>query len=51
MLDALLFDPQTSGGLLVLVAEDAVEQVLAAVPGARRVGRAEEAGPYPLAIA
>ncbi len=47
-LDALLFDPQTSGGLLLLVDEAAVPGVLRAVPSARTVGRTLEPGPFPI---
>jgi selenide,water dikinase len=47
-LDALLFDPQTSGGLLLLVDEAAVSGVLRAVPSARTVGRTLEPGPLPI---
>jgi selenide, water dikinase len=39
-LRALLFDPQTSGGLLLLVSERAAEGLLAALPGASVIGRA-----------
>ena len=49
-LEALLFDPQTSGGLLLLVDEAAVAGVLAAVPDARVVGRSLEPGPFPIQV-
>jgi len=39
-LGALLFDPQTSGGLLLLVAEAALGVLLSELPGAVEVGRA-----------
>jgi selenide, water dikinase len=41
-LRALFYDPQTSGGLLLLVPPGAVAAVLAALPGARRIGRVIE---------
>jgi selenide,water dikinase len=47
---ALLFDPQTSGGLLLLVPEAEVAGVVAAVPGARAIGRAVPPGPKPLIV-
>jgi selenide,water dikinase len=47
---ALLYDPQTSGGLLLLVPEAEVEPLLARVPGARAVGRARSAGARPLVV-
>lgn len=50
-LDALLFDPQTSGGLLLLVDEAAVAGVLAALPDARVVGRSLAPGPFPIEMA
>ena len=40
-LRTLLFDPQTSGGLLIPVAEDAVAGLLADLPGAVRIGFVE----------
>jgi selenide,water dikinase len=39
-LEALLYDPQTSGGLLLLVPEANVDALLADLPHARRIGRA-----------
>jgi selenide,water dikinase len=42
-LRALLYDPQTSGGLLLLVAEARAEALLAALPEARAIGRAHPA--------
>jgi selenide,water dikinase len=36
---ALLFDPQTSGGLLLCVRADAVQSLLADLPGAHAIGR------------
>jgi selenide,water dikinase len=47
-LEALLYDPQTSGGLLLLVPEDETPALLAAVAGAVVVGRSLPAGPRPL---
>jgi selenide,water dikinase len=41
---ALLFDPQTSGGLLLLVPEAAVSALIAELPGAREIGRADARG-------
>jgi len=49
-LRALLFDPQTSGGLLMLLPPEGVEAALRDLPGARRIGRAVPAGPQPLII-
>ncbi len=48
--DALLYDPQTSGGLLLLVPEDEAPSLLAAVAGAAAVGRSLPAGPRPLIV-
>jgi selenide,water dikinase len=47
---ALLFDPQTSGGLLLLVPEAEAAAFLDDVPGARGIGRAVPAGPKPLIV-
>jgi len=41
-LRALLYDPQTSGGLLVLVPPEKVDGLLAELPGSRHVGWAVE---------
>ena len=46
---ALLFDPQTCGGLLATVPEAAVADVLQALPGARAIGRVI-AGPAHLTL-
>ncbi len=47
---AILFDPQTSGGLLLLVPEAEASALLEAVPGARAIGRALSPGPKPLIV-
>jgi selenide,water dikinase len=47
---ALLYDPQTSGGLLLLVPEAEVQALVARIEGARVVGRARSAGPRPLVV-
>jgi len=49
-LRALLYDPQTSGGLLLLVPEAQVGALLADLTGARAIGRALPAGPKPLIV-
>jgi selenide,water dikinase len=49
-LRALLFDPQTSGGLLLLVAEEHLDALLAAVPGSRDVGRATAPATKPIVV-
>lgn len=49
-LRALVFDPQTSGGLLLLVPAGAVSALMAELPEARLIGRASAAGPHPLAL-
>jgi len=49
-LRALLYDPQTSGGLLLLVPADTVDALLADLPSARRVGQALPPGPKPLIV-
>ena len=50
MLAGLLFDPQTSGGLLLLVPEAATEALLAELPGATAIGRSTARGEAPLAV-
>jgi hypothetical protein len=47
---ALLYDPQTSRGLLLLVPDAETPALLDAVPGARAIGRALAAGPKPLIV-
>jgi selenide,water dikinase len=46
----LLFDPQTSGGLLVLVPEREAAAFLTEVEGARAIGRSTPRGPKPLIV-
>jgi len=46
----LLHDPQTSGGLLLLVPADRVGAVLSSLPLAKAVGRAVASGPKPLIV-
>ena len=49
-LEALLFDPQTSGGLFLLVPEAEAEALEASLPGARIVGQVREPGARPLVV-
>jgi selenide,water dikinase len=49
-LAALLFDPQTSGGLLLPVPAAHVASLLAELPEARRIGRVVEAGVHPIVV-
>ncbi len=49
-LKALLYDPQTSGGLLLLVPEHRVAALLADLAQARAIGQAVAAGPRPLVV-
>ena len=49
-LQALLFDPQTSGGLLLLVPEGKRDAVLAELPHAREIGVARPAGDHPIVV-
>lgn len=48
--EALVYDPQTSGGLLLLAPEPQVEALCARLPGATVVGRALVAGDRPLLL-
>ena len=47
---ALLYDPQTSGGLLLLVPEAETDALVAPLEGARVVGRSRSAGPRPIVV-
>jgi selenide,water dikinase len=47
---ALVFDPQTSGGLLLLVPAGAADALLADLPVARAIGRTVPSGAHPLAL-
>jgi selenide,water dikinase len=47
---ALLFDPQTSGGLLLALPESSAAAVLEELPEARAIGRVVGAGPRPLVV-
>jgi selenide,water dikinase len=47
---ALLYDPQTSGGLLLLVPSERSSALLAELPEARRIGRAVPAGKRPIVV-
>jgi selenide, water dikinase len=49
-LQALLFDPQTSGGLLLLVPEANRDAVLAELPHARAIGVARPRGEHPIVV-
>jgi len=49
-LRALLYDPQTSGGLLLLLPPPAAEAALRDLEGARAIGRAVAPGPRPIVI-
>jgi len=49
-LEPLLFDPQTSGGLLLAVPPASLDPLLASLPRARLVGYAEAAGESPLVL-
>jgi selenide,water dikinase len=50
-LRVLLFDPQTSGGLFLLVPEGATDALLAELPFARAIGRALPRGSHPIRVA
>jgi selenide,water dikinase len=49
-LEALLYDPQTSGGLLLLVPEANVQALLADLPNSRRIGCARPASDKPIRL-
>jgi selenide,water dikinase len=46
----LMYDPQTSGGLLLTLPEDAAAQLLSDLPGARIIGRVTERGGKPVRL-
>jgi selenide,water dikinase len=48
--DDLLYDPQTSGGLLIALPEEDADRYLQAYPEAYAIGRVVERGPKPLKI-
>jgi selenide,water dikinase len=48
--EALLYDPQTSGGLLLLVPEEETKALLQAVPGAVRIGQATPRQDAPIVV-
>jgi selenide,water dikinase len=48
--DDLLYDPQTSGGLLVSLPDDAARQLATRYPEATRIGRVLERGSKPIRI-
>jgi selenide,water dikinase len=48
--EAVLFDPQTSGGLLLCVPPSALAGLLASLPDAREIGRVTAPGTKPLAL-
>jgi selenide,water dikinase len=50
VLRALLYDPQTSGGLLLLVGSREADALLGEIPGARLIGRCLERAEHPLRI-
>jgi selenide,water dikinase len=49
-LAAVLFDPQTSGGLLLLVPPDEAQDLLAELPGARTIGRSTAPSSRPILV-
>jgi len=50
VLEQLLFDPQTSGGLLIAMPESDVSKMQELYPPARRIGTVVERGPKPLEL-
>jgi hypothetical protein len=48
LLRVLAYDPQTSGGLLLLAPEAEADVLVSKIEGARVVGRARQKGPRPL---
>ncbi len=50
-LEALLFDPQTSGGLLLCLPPEHLPALLAELPAAWEIGRVSPRGPKPLVVA
>ncbi len=49
-IDDLLYDPQTSGGLLITLPEEHAQALAQRYPEAKRIGRVVERGPMPLQI-
>ncbi|HVX66003.1 MAG TPA: selenide, water dikinase SelD [Bryobacteraceae bacterium] len=49
-LETLLYDPQTSGGLLISAAENEAAALAAKIPGAYRIGRVVERSTKPIRI-
>ena len=49
-LQALLFDPQTSGGLLLLAPSAVASALVSELPGAQVIGRARPQGPAAISL-
>jgi selenide, water dikinase len=49
-IEALLYDPQTSGGFLISLPEDNASQLIARLPGAYRIGKVTERKAKPLEV-
>ncbi len=49
-IESLLYDPQTSGGLLIALPEAGAAALVASLPGARVIGRVLESGAKPIRI-
>jgi selenide,water dikinase len=49
-IEALLYDPQTSGGFLISLPEDSASKLLARLPGAYRIGKVTEKKAKPLEV-